>query len=191
MSAVQHERRISRMALFYGVIFVIAALWAAAQQRNLLMRSDLDAKHLILHIVLGLSVGLGIAKGSQKLSMTYLWARRLEGALAEAMGPLSSGEILLLASLSALGEEALFRGAMQPELGLVVTSLAFGLLHVGPGREFLPWTAMAIGAGFLFGAMAMWTGNLIAPILAHASINYVNLRRLSKDYPLADEPGDL
>lgn len=187
MSGVQHDKRISRMALFYGVIFVLAALWAAAQQRNLLTSYDIDVKHLILHVVLGLSIGLAIAKGSQKLSMQYLWARRLERALAEAMGPLTGSEALLLAALSAIGEEALFRGAMQPAVGLIAASLAFGLLHVGPGREFLPWTAMAIGAGFLFGLLALWTGDLIAPILAHASINFVNLRRLSNDYPLVEE----
>ena len=187
MKPLQQERRISRMALFYGVLFVIAALWASAQQINLVTSHDFQAKSLVLHMLLGLSLGLGIARGSQKLSIKYLWARRLERALAEAMGPLTFAEVLLLASLSALGEEALFRGAMQPAVGIIATSLAFGLLHVGPGREFLPWTAMAIAAGFLFGALALWTGDLVAPVLAHASINFVNLRRLSREYPSPEE----
>ena len=174
--------RLSRIALFYGVLFVIGALWALAQQRNLLLVHAVSPALFVLQTALGAVVGLGAAWGSQRLSLRFTWTRRLERALFEALGPFSATEALLVALLSAIGEEALFRGAMQPAVGLVVTALAFGLLHVGPGKVFLPWTAMAIGAGLLFGCLYALTGNLLTPIAAHALINYINLRYLARTY---------
>ena len=70
----------------------------------------------------------------------------------------------------------LFRGALLPWFGLWWQGLVFALLHVGPGRRFLPWTVSALVLGIAFGALAVWTGNLGAPIAAHFTINYLNLR---------------
>ncbi|MFH1808507.1 MAG: CPBP family intramembrane glutamic endopeptidase [Pseudomonadota bacterium] len=174
--------RLSRIALFYGVLFTIGAIWATAQDQNLLLAIDVGPGYLLAQAALGLGVGLLTAWASQRLSTRFTWAQRLERALFESLGPFSASEALMVSLLSAIGEEALFRGAMQPVVGLVVTALAFGLLHVGPGKVFLPWTGMAIGAGFLFGGLCALTGNLIAPIAAHAAINFINLRYLSRTY---------
>lgn len=174
--------RLSRASIFYGVIFLIGAVWANAQGRNVLIADTWTLVGLVGHAAFGIAVGLLVALGSQRLAAHYMWARRLERALAEALGPFSTTGAILVALLSSVGEEALFRGAMQPAVGIVFTSLAFGLLHVGPGRVFLPWTGMAVAAGFLFGGLYLLTGNLLAPIAAHAVINFVNLRYLSLKY---------
>jgi membrane protease YdiL (CAAX protease family) len=55
----------------------------------------------------------------------------------------------------------------------------FGLAHFAPRRDLLPWTGFAVAAGFGLGALFEATGNLVAPIVAHASINLVNLRLLA------------
>ncbi|QIN80791.1 CPBP family intramembrane metalloprotease [Rubrobacter marinus] len=83
--------------------------------------------------------------------------------LAEKVAPLlvdgaRGRDLVGLAVLSGVGEEALFRGALQPEIGIVASSLLFGALHVGPDRRYLLWTLWAVGAGFLFGALYAWTG---------------------------------
>ena len=52
----------------------------------------------------------------------------------------------------------------------------FALLHVGPGKRFLPWTVSAFVLGLAFGELAVWTGNLGGPIAAHFAINFLNLR---------------
>ena len=52
----------------------------------------------------------------------------------------------------------------------------FALLHVGPGRRFLPWTVSALVLGVGFGVLAEETGSLGAPIAAHFMINFLNLR---------------
>ena len=84
--------------------------------------------------------------------------------------------------LSAVAEEAFFRGALQPQLGLPATSLLFALAHFAPRRDLLPWTAFALAAGFALGALFEATGNLVAPTLAHAVVNAINLWLLSRDY---------
>jgi membrane protease YdiL (CAAX protease family) len=82
---------------------------------------------------------------------------------------------VLVSVFSGVGEEALFRGALQPEIGLIAASLLFGAAHVGPDRRYLVWTLWAVGAGFLFGVLYDWTGGLLAPTVAHAAHNAATL----------------
>ncbi len=72
--------------------------------------------------------------------------------------------ILPISIAAGVGEEILFRGVLQPRLGLVFTSVLFGILH--------PFTLVyAVLAGFL-GAYLGWlqlkTGNLAVPVVVHA-----------------------
>jgi uncharacterized protein len=84
-------------------------------------------------------------------------------------------DLVLLSIFSGVGEEALFRGALQPEIGLVASSLLFGVLHVGPDRRYLVWTLWAVAAGFLFGLLYLWTGGILAPVTAHVMHNAATL----------------
>ena len=70
--------------------------------------------------------------------------------------------------MSALAEELLFRGLLQPRIGLVAVSLVFGLLHLPNTRGRLPWPIMAVVMGFVFGGLFEWRGNLVVPVTAFA-----------------------
>jgi membrane protease YdiL (CAAX protease family) len=76
----------------------------------------------------------------------------------------------------------------MPWMGLWLQALVFALLHVGPGKRFLPWTISALVLGLAFGGLAMWTENLGAPIAAHFAINFLNLRHIVRTSLLA--PGE-
>jgi hypothetical protein len=89
-------------------------------------------------------------------------------------------EILILALASSFGEELFFRGALLPAIGLVGSSLLFAVLHIGPKARHLPWTLSSLGAGFLFGAIFLWTGDLAGPVLAHFLVNFLNLRHVAQ-----------
>jgi membrane protease YdiL (CAAX protease family) len=102
--------------------------------------------------------------------------------LGRVLGHLDWRRCLLLAVLSGVAEETLFRGMIQPRVGLVAASLLFGLAHFVPRRALLPWTLMSVAAGFLLGWLFDVTGNLVAPVIAHAGINAVNLRFVSQRY---------
>jgi membrane protease YdiL (CAAX protease family) len=107
---------------------------------------------------------------------------RLARALAAVLGRRTPLECAALALASGIGEEVFFRGAMQPALGLVGTSVLFALAHFAPKRELLPWTGFSLAAGLVLGALFEATGNLVAPVVAHAFVNAVNLHLLSRDY---------
>ena len=81
---------------------------------------------------------------------------------------------------SGIAEEAFFRGLIQPVFGMTVTSLVFGLLHFPMSRRLIPWTALAIAMGFVFGITYQETGSLLAVSLSHGLINFMELIRLSR-----------
>ena len=133
-------------------------------------------------ILLGLLVGGALVLVSQGLTSHTGWGRRLEQAMGESLGSLKVSHALVLAGASSLGEEMLFRGALQPTVGWALASLCFGLVHFVPRRDFLPWTLFAIVAGGILGGLVIWTGNLLAAVVAHAVVNGINLPILVRRY---------
>jgi membrane protease YdiL (CAAX protease family) len=159
-------------ALFYGSLTVAAVLWSGLRGLDLHLAGESAA----------LSVLLGTLTAVSTVSLGLL-AYRLLPVLREIAAELAPrlvdhadrSSLVLVAVFSGVGEETFFRGALQQEFGLVVASLVFGLVHVGPDRRYLVWTAWAVLVGFLFGALYEVTGGLLAPILAHSAHNAVTL----------------
>ncbi len=135
--------------------------------------------HLISPL-LGLIVGLLVVLAS-RLAVTHLsWARGLHRDFRSLLGDVSGREILILALASAIGEEVLFRGALLPWIGLWPQAVLFALLHIGPGRRFLPWTLWSFVMALVFGAMVHLTGDLGGAIVAHFTINFLNLHYIAR-----------
>lgn len=106
----------------------------------------------------------------------------LKWTFAEIIGRCSVPAVLLLSFLSACGEEILFRGGIQPTLGLIGTSILFGVLHVGPGGRISAWSFWAVLAGFLMGWLFESTQSLYPPILCHFAVNLISMLRLRDLY---------
>jgi len=135
---------------------------------------------LLWHALLGLAAGGGLIAVSRLWTHYTEMGRDLALRLAEILGPLSWASLVVLALASGLCEEAFFRGALQPRVGLVIASLLFGLAHLVPTRELASWAGFALLAGLLLGALFDYSGNLLAPAIAHVLVNGVNLRWLSR-----------
>jgi membrane protease YdiL (CAAX protease family) len=147
-----------------------------------------DGGQLLGHALLGLLAGGGLI-GVSRLWVRYSrTGRDLAHRLASILGPQTGVNVMVLALASGLGEEVFFRGALQPRVGLVLASLLFGLAHLAPRRDLAPWAGFALLAGLILGALFDYTGNLLAPTIAHVLINGVNLRWLSRAYARGDEP---
>lgn len=96
--------------------------------------------------------------------------------LFSRFGPLSA---LVVGSCAGLGEEWLFRGVVQPLIGWIGASVVFGLAHVG-GRSMLAFGVWASGMGLVLGGLAVATGGLVAPIVAHGLYDVLALTYLRK-----------
>jgi membrane protease YdiL (CAAX protease family) len=159
-------------ALFYGALAVAAALWSGLRGFDLRLFGYSAA----------LSALLGALTAAATVSLGLLVYRLLPvlREIAEELAPrlidgADRGNLMLVSVFSGVGEETFFRGAVQQEFGLVVAALVFGLVHVGPDRRYLVWTAWAVLVGFLLGALYEVTGGLLAPILAHSAHNAATL----------------
>ena len=135
---------------------------------------------MALSPVVGLLFGLAMVFLSRLAVHSMEWARVLHREFHAVVHELSSKEIFLLAVSSALGEELFFRGAMLPALGLLPSSVLFALMHVRAQWRFLPWTIMSFIMGLAMGLMFMKIGDLGAPIVAHFTINLLNLNYIAK-----------
>jgi membrane protease YdiL (CAAX protease family) len=170
--------RASLVIGLYASMGIVAFLIAAGRGDPDLYRlgGDPEGWQLGAGPVLGGLLGLGVVGLTRIATRHFQWARDLHGSFRDLLGPLTGREILILALASSIGEELLFRGALLPWVGVWLQAIVFALLHIGPGRRFLPWTTSALVLGLAFGLLAQWTDNLGGPIAAHFAINFLNLK---------------
>ncbi|MBN1947439.1 MAG: CPBP family intramembrane metalloprotease [Bradymonadales bacterium] len=143
------------------------------------------ANRPLLDLALGAGMGGVVVLASFLLDRWFAWSRALTQRFREVLGYLRPADALVIALASGLGEEILFRGVLLPWLGLVPSSLIFGLVHgVSPGkieemirvmRQFAPLVVIATLLGFAFGVAVEYTGSILVAVVAHFTINYLNL----------------
>ncbi len=173
--------------LFYALLLLAAFVWRSWIDGGSLLYRTPEAAAAGLR--LGRDLGAGVAIGLALVAASRFWTRRSRAAAALAdslrlmLGRLSLGGVLFLALLSGVAEEAFFRGALQPKVGLIAASLLFGLAHFVPRRGLAVWGPAAAVAGLALGLLFEWTGNLVAPVAAHAVVNGLNLRWLTRPEP--------
>lgn len=174
----------SRPALVMTLYLALAAaglVWSTLRGHPNVWRIEGRADpDVFIGLVTGLLIGLGFVFASRLAVHRFEWARALHRDLRALLGPLPDSEILVLALASSIGEEIFFRGALMPSIGLFGSSLVFALLHVGPKPRFLPWTISSFVAGLLFGQLFLWSGDLTGAVVAHFTVNFLNLRHLSQ-----------
>ncbi len=174
-----------KLAVLLYAAFTLAALlwgWAAGRPAHALIY--VQGVHSMSSLLWGAGAGAGlgllVVAFSQITVRRFHWARELYRWFAQILGPLSTGQAFLLALCSSVGEELLFRGAMQPTLGIWLTTLLFGLAHLPPEKRFLHWTLSATLLGLGFGAITLYSGNLAGALLGHFLVNFLNLGQLKK-----------
>jgi len=169
----------------YALLLGVALLWAGLSGDSLLYLSpeaEVRGVRPLRDVGLGIVTGVLVILLSDQLTRRTRSGEVLARALGQLLGRLTLAECVLLAAVSGVAEEAFFRGVLQPRIGLLAAALIFGLAHFVPRRELAPWALFALAAGLLLGILFESTGNLVAPAVAHASINAVNLRLLSERY---------
>lgn len=111
------------------------------------------------------------------------WAARLHLHLRSSLLGTTRRQMLVLASLAACSEEIVFRAALGPSLGFVGSSALFAVLHRGPQESPLQPKLWAFAMGLCLSALYLASGTLLAPVLAHALINYENMQYICNHKP--------
>jgi membrane protease YdiL (CAAX protease family) len=130
-----------------------------------------------------LAIGLGMAVAGTVVVALLLYALRYfglltepESGLVEELGALvrEHPEFILAAPLAAgLFEETLFRGFLQPRIGLVASNVVFALVHLAYGTLVQLAVPFVLGLGL--GILYRWTRSLWAPVAAHAAFDVIQL----------------
>ena len=180
---MQRQKMLELAVVFYIAAMLIAVVWAWIAGRPLLWQHTRPSLYAALQwTAIGVFIGLAVVGLSNLAFRQFEWADDLGHWFAQALGPLRWRDAFLLAWMSGFGEELLFRGAIQPTAGLIITSILFGAIHVPPSRKLLPWTISAGLLGLLFGWLVDYSGHLSVAISAHFTINLLNLKAVSREY---------
>ncbi|MFC1525059.1 lysostaphin resistance A-like protein [Planctomycetota bacterium] len=174
------KKFISLAVYFYTGIFLVGAIIIFfLQGKEFGLKQAFQFKQPWLILVYGILTAIGVILAGILLSERLSFIRKLEHEFRTVLGQLKFHHCIILALSSGLAEETFFRGGLQPLIGLVPTSLVFGLAHFPLKKTLLPWTVFAFIMGLLLGWLYLETQSLFTPIITHSLINLVNLYRLT------------
>ncbi|MFM8978992.1 MAG: lysostaphin resistance A-like protein [Planctomycetia bacterium] len=166
-------------SVFYGLVALFALGYALfSGQPGALVGERLPSGAMLAG---GLGAGLLLVLLAQVATRVWGAFAATREMLVRMLGPLGVRDALLLALLSGVAEELLFRGALWPHLGLVGTSLLFGLMHLIPHRALWSYPLFATAAGFLLGLLRSESGSVLPPVIAHVTVNAINLAWLGRE----------
>lgn len=152
------------------ILLVVAQVWGFLAEIPVGSPFHLNARDFGLGLLLGLGI-MGLSTG-----MYYAWPQYRESAdtyLALVLKPLEIQDALWVGLLPGLSEELLFRGMALPTLGLVLSSLLFGVSHLLDWRQW-PYAVWATGIGLLLGIATLWSQNLLVAVVAHVTTNLLS-----------------
>ncbi len=176
-------KSIDRITLL-NITFIVEAFLLSAATVWSWMASIQLAPSLKLEprmLLLGVASGVAMAASSffllwlgKSISIFAGLRETILSDIAPIFAELSWLDALAVAATSGFCEEVLFRGVVQHECGLLVTSAIFGLFHC-PSFKHLSYGIWALAAGLLLGWLYDVTGSLWVPIAAHATSNAISL----------------
>jgi uncharacterized protein len=151
-------------------LLVIAEIWGTLAGIPVGAPFHLNGRDFGLGLLLGLGImGLSVAVYS-------VWPQYRDSAneyLSLVLKPLALQDTIWVGLLPGLSEELFFRGIALPALGLVLSSLLFGVAHLLDRRQW-PYALWASGVGVLLGLAMLWSQNLLVPIVAHVTTNILS-----------------
>lgn len=178
-----------RILIGYGSVFgaamiVTAWVWAFVL-RDSTLAVWFPAARWLADLLLGTGAGAVFALVAIQLESYFPAFKRIERMFLEIldMRALRWHHAVLLGLLAGIPEEILFRGAMQPVLGVFITAMVFGALHAATPAYFVYATI----AGTFLGLLVEWRGGLWAAIAAHTTIDVLMFLALIRTWRLRQD----
>ncbi len=182
MSVDNQGRTAPRKLLFYGAVLGVVliaggVLWVGGVRGHNLWQFWFDTGTPMVDIALGMAGGAMFSMLMWQVGQHYQGLIEIRNRLVAILDLVNFrwGHNLVLALLAAIPEEVFFRGALQPELGLLLTAVIFGGLHALTTVYFVYATI----AGLVLGGLMEWRGTLWMPIAMHFMIDFVSLQVLA------------
>ncbi len=184
------RRSLMLLALVTLVLFGMGglALIVFGQHRSF-TQVLLGERTVVFQVMAGSSAGIAIGSVAGWLidrsfmrSVKHHYTRMIGGVVTRPV------DIVLVSLCAGIGEEIFFRGAIQQWLGITATAILFVAIHgyLDPRN----WRLCIYGVTLSLGMMALgWmaeTWGLLAPMAAHAAIDVVLLRKLSRAFARLD-----
>ncbi len=155
-----------------------------------------NATTFMIPVVIGkanvwIQVGAGIVGGFLLSGVTWLMGQwkylddvNFDYTLRLGIFNFSFQEILFLSFCAGVGEEIIFRGMIQPWLGILTTSFMFIALH--GYMSYSSWPKVIFGlilfaVGTLLGVLGEYVG-LLAAIVAHIIYDIIAFQRIQSEY---------
>jgi uncharacterized protein len=157
------------------VMGLVGVGWLSRRSLGSALKRLAIVRPTLVQIGIGLAAGLLLAP--VVIGLEYLLGRvgikagaDVERLTEQLIGPLATSipGILTLGLAAALGEETVFRGALLPRFGLILTTLLFALLHSTYGISVA--TLIVFGVGLILGLLRM-RYNTATSMVAHATYN--------------------
>jgi membrane protease YdiL (CAAX protease family) len=130
-------------------------------------------------LTVGLLVGMIYVAISRWLIHSTDWGRALEDELLALLKTRERAPFKD-ALTSSVVEEVAFRAILLNHIGIWLGAGLFALFHIPTRIGLIPWMLSAFLMGVVFGALFVAGFSLIAPFMAHFTINYVNLHYLNR-----------
>ena len=171
------------------VLLALLVAWVLSIPLKSMVRWDSTSALWGLLAVLPMLLVYFFSPGLRKLAME---------SLGNSLRQLRWWELVELAALAGFGEELLFRGVLYAGLArwhvgaaIVLSNLAFGMLHALSLNYFLVTTGIGLAMHFL--AEATGARNLLAPMIAHGVydlVAFVLLIRETRTDAVPDETSE-
>ena len=173
------------MLLALGTLIVFGGLGIALIPYVRNMEIDaffMGTKPIWLQVLVGIVFGLVTAMAGWQIVELPIMAKT-KTFFAGLINPLKLDkyQIVFISICAGGGEELFFRGAIQPMLGIWMTSIMFVLLHGYLNPFHLPLTYYGIYMVLVIGVIGLMTEHLgiLTAMIAHTIIDVILLKELS------------
>ena len=199
MKSEYHESFVLQAILFEGAMALVGALLALLFGLDLwkaFQTSDMAALFNQIGFGIGLAAGLGLIFTVMDYipwSQMKLISEKTKEVINEVLKYSTHFERFLVCLLAGIGEEILFRGFifvvifefwpwglefnMNIIVAVIVSSVLFGLGHYISALYFFITGLL----GAVFCLVFLWTGSLIAPVVAHALYDFYAMELALKE----------
>ena len=153
--------------LFEGGLLIVALVLAAFLQLDLLHGNNNVMKGVLYGTALaippfGLFL-LSLSKRAERIPFVGSLKKLVIHDIRHFFAQSRVTDLIFISLMAGIGEEALFRGVIQQQFGIVAASIVFGLAHCISPAYVIVTVLMGLYIGFIYQA----TQSLLVPVQLH------------------------